>query len=206
MRLTWPNRITLARFLAIPVFVILVLRIQDDDYGGLYRRMALGLFLILALADAADGWLARRLHQQTRLGSVLDPLADKLLITIACVLLAIPEVVQPPIPKWLAVLAVSRDLFILIGSLVLYLLIGRLYIHPTGLGRACTVSLTLTILAALLVGLLPTPAGREWGARILVVLACVAGALTVASGLHYGWLGRSQLGAAAEEPFEPPER
>jgi len=204
MPLTWPNRITLARLAAIPLFVILLLRMRE---GGAYRSLSLGVFLAIGVLDVVDGWLARRLRQQTRLGAVIDPLADKLLLTIACVLLAFPEVTRPdpPLPKWLAVVAVSRDLFIVIGSLVLYVLIGRLYIHPTRLGRACTLSLTLTILTALLIGVLPVPA-RVWGGRALLVLVHVTGVLAVASGLHYGWLGRAQLGAAAQEPFEPPPR
>jgi hypothetical protein len=64
----------------------------------------------------------------------------------------------------------------------------------------------VTVLTALLVGLLPTPGAQAWGNRALGALAHVAGALTVASGIHYGWLGRAQLGAAAREPLEPSQR
>ena len=63
----------------------------------------------------------------------------------------------------------------------------------------------MTILTTLLVGVLPVPA-QVWGRRALLVLVHLAGVLAVASGLHYGWLGRAQLGTAAQEPFEPPPR
>lgn len=203
MRLNWPNRITLGRILAVPVFAILVLRIREPEVGRLYRLLALVLFLLVGLADVVDGWLARRLRQRTRLGSILDPLADKMLLTIACVLLAFPDVIDTSLPGWLAVIVVSRDVFIVVGSLVLYLLIGRLHVRVTRVARASTLSVSLTVIAALGMGLLP-PSAQAWGRHVLTVLVHVAGTLVVASGLVYGWMARGELGAAAYEPAEPP--
>jgi cardiolipin synthase len=198
-RLTWPNRITLMRILAVPVFVILVLWIPDETYGPVYRHLALGLFVALGLADLLDGFLARRLKQQTRLGTILDPLADKMLLTIACILLAFHEVIDPPLPVWLVVLSVSRDVFLSIGSLVLYLLIGRLHVAPTRLGRLTLVGLMLTVVMVLGADLAPARAAGAWRTAISVA-AHLTGFLIVASGLQYGWIGRCQLDHAVTRP------
>lgn len=105
-----PNSLTLFRILVIPGFLIAVI----------YRHwtLALGLFLVAAVSDFFDGFLARKLEQKTVLGSYLDPLADKLLIATSFLALT----VQQLLPPWLCVIVLTRDLFICLGAGIIYLL------------------------------------------------------------------------------------
>ncbi len=104
--MTLPNAITLARLLAVPAAVWLVVQ-------GWYEA-ALWLFLIAGLSDAVDGWLARRLDQVTRLGSLLDPVADKALLVSVFVSLGVRDL----LPAWLVILVVFRDALIVSGWLL----------------------------------------------------------------------------------------
>ncbi|MEJ2700058.1 MAG: CDP-alcohol phosphatidyltransferase family protein, partial [Desulfuromonadales bacterium] len=102
-QMTLPNALTLLRILMVPALLIAVI----------YNRtaIALVLFLIAAATDLLDGFLARRLGQKTVLGTYLDPLADKLLMAVCFISLAVVRL----LPAWLAVLAVSKDLFVSLG-------------------------------------------------------------------------------------------
>jgi cardiolipin synthase len=100
--------------------------------------LALGVFFLASLTDFADGFVARRYQQHSRLGRFLDPLADKLLTTAAFVVMAIPHHGFPSIPVWLAVGVVSRDLIIVLGSLVVYHLTKFKDFKPTLLGKINT--------------------------------------------------------------------
>jgi cardiolipin synthase len=100
--------------------------------------LALAVFFLASLTDFADGFVARRFGQQSRLGRFLDPLADKLLITTAFVVMAIPRAGFPSIPVWLAAAVVGRDLIIVLGSLVVYRLTKYKDFRPTLLGKVNT--------------------------------------------------------------------
>ena len=102
--MTLPNAITLARLLAVPAAVWLVVQ-------GWYEA-ALWVFLIAGLSDAVDGWLARRLGQVSRLGSLLDPVADKALLVSVFVALGVRDL----LPAWLVILVVFRDALIVSGA------------------------------------------------------------------------------------------
>ena len=104
--MTLPNAITLARLLAVPLAVWLVVR-------GWYEA-ALWLFLLAGLSDAVDGWLARRLGQVSRLGSLLDPVADKALLVSVFISLGARDL----LPAWLVILVVFRDALIVSGWLL----------------------------------------------------------------------------------------
>lgn len=104
--MTLPNAITLARLLAVPAAVWLVVR-------GWYDA-ALWLFLLAGLSDAVDGWLARRLGQVSRLGSLLDPVADKALLVSVFISLGVRDL----LPAWLVILVVFRDALIVSGWLL----------------------------------------------------------------------------------------
>lgn len=166
-----PNFLTLVRILCSPVFVGLVL------YG--HHSWALAVFLAAGLTDALDGMLARVLNQQTTLGQYLDPLADKLLLVTAFVVLSF----EGSIPLWVALVVVSRDVIISVGSLVIHLLRERVDITPTWMGKTTTV-LQMVYIVAVLVD--TTAALPVWvsGAILAATIA-----LTVASGLHYVFRG-----------------
>ncbi len=96
------------------------------------------MFFAASLTDFVDGYIARRFKQQSRLGRFLDPIADKLLTTTGFVVMAIPHAGFPSIPIWLAVAVVGRDLIIVSGSLVVYLLTKFKDFRPTLLGKINT--------------------------------------------------------------------
>jgi len=99
---------------------------------------ALAVFFLASLTDFADGYVARRYKQQSRLGRFLDPLADKLLTTAGFVVMAIPHQGFASIPVWLAVAVVGRDLIIVLGSLVVFRLTKFKDFKPTLLGKINT--------------------------------------------------------------------
>jgi cardiolipin synthase len=99
---------------------------------------ALLVFFAASLTDFVDGYIARRFNQHSKLGRFLDPIADKLLTTTGFVVMAIPHAGFPSIPIWLAVAVVSRDLVIVTGSLVVYLVTRFRDFTPTLLGKINT--------------------------------------------------------------------
>jgi cardiolipin synthase len=112
-RLNAANLLTSARIVLILPFLFMI---SSGEYAA-----ALGIFFLASLTDFADGYVARNFAQQTQLGRLLDPLADKALITCAYVAMAVQHTGLPSIPMWLAIAVISRDALILLGSLVIYL-------------------------------------------------------------------------------------
>jgi len=147
--LSWPNRITLLRLLLIAPFVIAIMSIQQTDSA---RWVACGVFFLMALSDGLDGWLARRLHSQTPLGKFLDPLADKLLVTCAVILLGHHETCVPgkPIPHAVVVVAIGKDLFVVVGFILVYLVTGQVFIRAQRSGKWCTGIQLATVVSVLL--------------------------------------------------------
>jgi cardiolipin synthase len=127
---TTANLLTAARILLIAPFVYLI--------GKGHFGLALLVFFIASVTDFIDGYLARNFGQQSALGQLLDPLADKLLTTAGFIIMAIPREGFPSIPVWLAVAVVGRDVIILLGSLVVYLTIRFTGFKPTWLGKINT--------------------------------------------------------------------
>src|SRR2546428_345855 len=116
------NWLTTLRILLIPVFVSLLV----------YRKPgpALVVFAAAALTDLLDGWIARRQRSQSRLGAFLDPMADKLLLTASFVTLTYLKV----LPFWIAAVVISRDVILVVGTLLVYML-GARDQRPTAPGR-----------------------------------------------------------------------
>jgi cardiolipin synthase len=168
--LTLPNVITFARLCAVPAAVWLVLQDRMDA--------AFWVFVAAGISDAVDGWLARVSNSRSRLGAILDPVADKALLVSMYVTLAAVGV----LPDWLAILVVFRDLLIVGGVLVLYVLGQPPAIQPILLSKANT-ALQITLAAgALLV------AGYGLSADGLIRLLVLAtAASTFASGAVYVW-------------------
>jgi CDP-diacylglycerol--glycerol-3-phosphate 3-phosphatidyltransferase len=152
MMLNHANRITILRILLIVPFVICMLKINHPAIGTSMRYLSLLLFLIMAFCDAYDGYIARRKNQITPLGSFLDPTADKLLMMCACLLLSIEKtaVVGFRLPPTVVVLIIGKDLFLLIGFVILYFLTFQVKIMPALIGRIAT-ALQLTMVAAILI-------------------------------------------------------
>lgn len=127
---TVANLLTIVRILLMVPFLYLV---GNGRYGT-----ALAIFFLASLTDFADGYVARKFKQHSRLGRFLDPLADKLLTTAAFVVMAIPRSDFGSIPIWLALAVVGRDFVIVIGALVVYRLTRFKDFKPTLLGKINT--------------------------------------------------------------------
>jgi len=197
--LTIPNLLSLLRMALVPVFIIAV------RYGE--PKKALLIFLAAGITDALDGFIARIAKQQSLLGTYLDPIADKLLLTSAWVVLAIPNLAQSaPVPLWVTILVISRDLLIVIVALVLYLALGVRKFPPTVISKVTTVVQVTTVVVVLIAGI----AAKET-ARLAVALDFLAdffiyltAALTLASGLYYVYRSSSLVGDK-DRPVEPAE-
>jgi cardiolipin synthase len=152
MKLNYANRITILRILLIVPFVICMLRDNQPNTAALMRYLSLVLFLFMAFSDSYDGYIARKKKQVTPLGSFLDPMADKLLMTCACVLLSVDKTAVDGfrLPPTVAVLIIGKDLFLLLGFLILYFLTFQVKLIPAPIGRMATV-LQLSMVAAILI-------------------------------------------------------
>lgn len=155
MILNWANRITILRILLIIPFVSCMLKINDpalsDTMRHMMRYVSTLVFLIMAVSDVIDGYLARRNGQTTKLGSFLDPTADKLLVTCACLLLASRRagVEGFLLPPTVVVLIIGKDLFLLIGFVIIYFITFQVRIVPAFIGKVATF-LQLSMVAAIL--------------------------------------------------------
>ena len=177
--LSWPNRITIARTLFIAPLTICLLNMNQPDWW-FARRTALALFVLIAVGDGLDGFLARRLRQVTAVGRFLDPLADKLLITCTTILLAVEATAVPGValPNWVPVLVIGKDVVTVFGVGLVYVTTGRVVIHPRPVGKACTVVQLLMVGLVLLAPDLPgalrgLPRVAWWTAGVLAVAAAV---------------------------------
>jgi cardiolipin synthase (CMP-forming) len=126
--LSLPNLITLARILLVPV---MVWAIASDQ-----MTVAFVLFLVAGISDGVDGFLAKRFGMATEVGAYLDPLADKVLIVSIYVSLGVVEA----IPRWLVILVVSRDLLIVGGIMLSWVLGNPVTIKPATVSRLNTVA------------------------------------------------------------------
>jgi cardiolipin synthase (CMP-forming) len=162
--LNLPNLITIARILLVPVMVWAIASYE--------MKIAFFLFLAAGLSDAVDGFLAKRFNMTSELGSYLDPLADKVLIVSIYVSLGVIEA----IPRWLVILVVSRDLFIVGGVMLAWILGTPMTVRPLMISKfntAAQILLAVVVLAAL---------GFQWDARLITfTLTAVVTALTLLS-------------------------
>ena len=156
MKLNWANRITVLRILLIAPFIIAMLRINDPaltiNTRYLLRYIATTVFLIMAISDGIDGYLARKTKTITKLGSFLDPMADKLLMTSACILLASTKahVTGFKLDTAIVVLIIGKDVFLLLGFLIIYFITFRVKIIPVFIGKFSTASQLIMVAGTLL--------------------------------------------------------
>jgi cardiolipin synthase (CMP-forming) len=171
---TLPNLITVARLCAVPATVWLILKGRLD--------IAFWMFVGAGVSDAVDGWLARVRNARSALGAILDPVADKLLLVCVYVTLAAIAV----LPDWLAILVVFRDLVIVGGVLVLWVLGQPPKIRPMMLSKLNTaLQIALAAVALLLAGFGLRADGLLW-AMVWTVAATTfaSGAVYVAAALR----------------------
>jgi cardiolipin synthase len=170
--LTTANQLTLLRMMLIPAFVLLVV------YG--YFGWALLTFLLAGVTDVLDGLIARRAGQKTRLGAWLDPMADKLLLVSAFLVLTVPGLgLVNRIPLWLTVLIISRDIGIVLTVAIVNLAVGPRTFQPSLLGKIATATFIATSLIVLYFNYL----GRSSTIVTLAIYASLA--ITVLSAADY---------------------
>jgi cardiolipin synthase len=179
------NGLTAARVLLVPVFAYLLISGRG--------KSALLVFAVCGLTDALDGLLARWLKQRTLVGALLDPIADKLLMATAFIVLSYVHIV----PLRLAIMVISRDLFILVGSFLYLLLLDSSDIQATGLSKANTVVQVLTVIFFLGVAAFPEEtAALGAGTLPSRIVTWVCAVTTVGSGLQYMYIGIRKLSDA----------
>ena len=169
---TLANLLTILRLLLVPVFVMAIY----------YQHFAwaLGIFVTAALTDGLDGLVARSFNQKTELGAILDPMADKLLLVTAFIILSLHGFTfTSPIPFWVTVAAISRDVFIVLGALVINVATGFSNFRPSWPGK-----LNTFVEFFMIVLFLGTNA-FHWPEKLLFPVFIVTFAMCVFSGIHY---------------------
>lgn len=163
-----PNILTVFRIFLVPVFLYLV--IKDRLYS------ATAVFVIAGLTDAIDGFIAKTFNQRTEIGAVIDPLADKLLLTSSFIVLTVKGFV----PLWLCVLVILRDIVILTGVLTLRGAGRKVVVSPTIFGKLATLLQISTVLYAMVF----SGASRD---TAFLSLAALTALVTIYTGVDYVW-------------------
>ena len=193
--MTTANKITIVRILMIPAFVLMAIyygqSIQRGEPLEWQRYTAIVIFLVAAVSDGLDGYIARRYKQRSELGAILDPIADKGLLLSGIITLSISNwsEIDPDygrFPAWFPVIVITRDAVILVGAAILHMLIGnKMRVRPSWTGKVATVCQMIAIGWVMLqVHVLP-----------LFIVVAVAGFFTVVSGVIYVLDGVRQLQA-----------
>lgn len=175
---TLPNLLTVFRMVLIPIFVSLLF----------YQRflLALVVFIAAGITDGLDGLLARRFHQQSQLGTILDPIADKLMLVTAFVVLSMRSVFPQPLPKhlpvpfWVTVAAISRDVFIIVGAAAINMMTGFRGFRPSLLGKINTTVQIIAIAAIIFAASVPRGTGYY-----LPTIYTTVFTFAILSGAHY---------------------
>lgn len=172
--LTIPNLLTFMRMALIPVFASLL-------YYG-YSAWALAVFIIAGLSDGIDGFIARRFNQESELGTIIDPIADKLLMTTAFVILTMPNVLQParhlPVPFWVTAAVIGRDVLIITVAGAINIMTGFRGFKPSWLGKLSTL---VQVIAVALI-LFAAVAGYSFYLPTVYTIVALA---AFVSGVHY---------------------
>jgi cardiolipin synthase (CMP-forming) len=173
------NWITISRILLIPVFVGLALYYGKSAAAGApveaYRIAAVTVFLVACVSDFVDGWVARKFNQQTRLGSRLDPIADKGLVLAALITLSSSWPENQRFPLWFPILVISKDVLSFGGACLIQYCVGKVIIRPHWTGKVCAVTLMVALSWVML--------RLDWLPPLVPVIT--AAVFVVASGIAY---------------------
>jgi cardiolipin synthase len=181
-----PNLLTMFRMVLIPVFVSLLFY---QKFGW-----ALAVFMLAGLTDGLDGLFARRFDQKTQLGTILDPIADKLLLVSSFIVLSMPSISPQPLPRhfpvpfWVTAAVISRDIFIIVGAVAINIVTGFKSFRPSWLGKVNTAIQIFAIAAILVAASLPKVSGY------LPTVYTTVFAFAIFSGTHYVYFASRLLG------------
>jgi len=191
---TTASLITIGRILLIPVFVTVAIyyahSVREHATDDRLRIAAIVIFTIASLSDAVDGWVARRFNQQSRLGAILDPLADKLLILAVLGVLCFSDW-PVHLPLWFVVIAVSREVLSIAGAFLVDHLVGTVKIEPHFTGKLSTPLQLLTLGLAMLEA-----------ERLMLPVAILASIFAFTSGMIYIHEAWKQIQASGQH--QPP--
>lgn len=200
--MTTANKITVVRILMIPVFVTLAIYYGASVTRGepleWQRFTAIAVFLLAAVSDGLDGYVARRYNQRSSLGVILDPIADKGLLLSGIITMSISNWSESDpnygkFPLWFPVLVITRDAVIVVGSVVLHLLNGKVQVRPHWTGKIATV-LQMTAIGWVMLQFRIIP---------LPYIVAAAGIFTFISGIVYVMDGVRQLQAEGHANAKP---
>ena len=175
------NKLSIFRILLTPLFIATIMYFTAEK--DFLRLVAIGIFALAILSDALDGYIARLKGERTKQGAFLDPLADKLLLISAFICLSVVKSLpaQFKLAPWVVIIVISRDVIIVLGSAIIYMVNGKLNISPTVLGKVTTFLQMITILALLL------------QLKVLIPIMYLMIFFTVLSGLDYIKIGSKQF-------------
>ena len=184
--MTTANKITIVRLLLIPVFVLLGVYYGQSVGAGEpqegLRLAAILVFLLASVSDGVDGYIARRYNQRSKLGAILDPIADKGLLLAALLTLTFTNWGYH-FPLWFPVLVIARDIVIVAGSFGLHYVNGHVHVRPRWTGKVATV-FQMTAIAWVMLQFTFVPP---------LLLVTLAGLFTFLSGVAYVMDGIRQL-------------
>jgi cardiolipin synthase len=174
--LTLANVLTFLRMALIPVFAIMLVYNREG--------WALAIFTVAGVSDGIDGFIARRMKQESELGTIIDPIADKLLMTTAFIMLTIPSVLSPgrhlPVPFWVTAAVIGRDVLIIAVAGAINMMTGFRGFKPSWLGKASTFVQVSGVILILVAAVFPGLNGIYLPTVYAVVVA-----FAVFSGVHY---------------------
>ncbi len=146
--MTLANWLTVGRILLVPFFVISLTYYEPGKDG--YRYLAFWIFVAAAVTDALDGYIARRFNQKSDFGTLIDPLADKVLVIAGFLTIYFSPafLIKPPV--WIVIVIVSRDILIVLGLLLIYISTQKVTVQPNMLGKITTTFQMVTLASILL--------------------------------------------------------
>jgi cardiolipin synthase len=187
--------LTIFRMVLIPIFVTLLF----------YQRfiLALTVFVVAGVTDGLDGLLARRFDQRSQLGTVLDPIADKLMLVTAFIVLSMRSVFPQPVPShlpvpfWVTVAVISRDVFIVVGAAAINIMTGFRGFRPSWLGKLNTSVQIIGIAAIMFAARFPYGTGYYLPTTYTIVFT-----LAILSGAHYVFFASKLLNEDRRQALE----
>lgn len=190
---TIPNLLTFLRMALIPLFAILLAYHREG--------WALLVFTIAGVSDGIDGFIARRFKQESELGTIIDPIADKLLMTTAFVMLTIPSVMGTarflPVPFWVTATVIGRDVLIVTVAMAITIMTGFRDFKPSWLGKASTFVQVVAVIMILVAAARP-----ELRGFYLPTVYTTVAAFAVFSGVHYIYWVAKLMREAEKKPAD----
>ncbi len=165
------NKISTFRILSVPFFIACLIYYSPER--AYLKDLALVIFVLGVISDGLDGFIARKAKIQSKAGLILDPLGDKLLLMSAFIFLSPMSRLELKFPLWVSFIIISRDLIIIMGAVVIYMVKQSIDVYPTKWGKLTTTFQMLSVICILL----------QW--RLVALIWWLAVIFTVISGIDY---------------------